>query len=71
MQSLLTKFQTMKSLNINIDQVVYPLVGFISSITFMSILDLIGSIIMAFLIGLAGAAGAYAFKKLIDLKKKK
>lgn len=71
MQSLITRFQTMKFHNTDIDAIIYPLVGFISSLTFMSILDLIGTIIMAFLVGAAGALGGVVVKKLIDKFSKK
>lgn len=61
----------MKSLNIDTEQIIYPLIGFVSSITFMSILDVVSTIIMAFLVGAAGALGGVVVKKLIDKFSKK
>lgn len=60
------KFQTIET-----DQLIYPILGYISSITFFTILDLIGTIIMAFFVGAAGALGGAAVKRLIDKFKKK
>lgn len=59
------------NLRIETDQLLYPLIGYISSITFFTILDLIGTLVMAFLIGASGALGGVVVKKLIDKFKKK
>lgn len=60
----------MKYLNIP-DEYVYGFIGSISSITFMTILDFIGTLVMAFLIGICGSIGGILAKKIYDKFKKK
>lgn len=55
------KFQTIKT-----EDVMYPLIGYVSSISFFSFLELIGTLVMALLIGIFGAIGGWIFKKYVN-----